>query len=281
MMNKVQTFDQSIPCDFQMLTQCGGKSANALLWNNWNVHSWGTTLEYKLTPEVTLKGGIMEQNPRAADRNRGWSLSARGSRGVLLPLEVELKTTVKGLPGLYNAGVLLTNASQPHLSRGKSQQDGSRDPLGYRSYGNTAFIWASANQQVTSHKDNKQRGMSLSWSGSLADHRTNPIQLTSAISMRYRGLFDSRPRDWLGLGVSYIRMSHYGNEKYAFARVASLPTVAGYPNISSSVNAELYYRFTITPWLQVQPDIQYWHNPAGDRNTADGWVAGLKTVVVF
>ncbi|WIL44108.1 glucose PTS transporter subunit IIA (plasmid) [Pantoea agglomerans] len=48
MMNKVQTFDQIIPCDFQMLSQCGGKSANSLTWNNWNVHTWGTTLEYLL-----------------------------------------------------------------------------------------------------------------------------------------------------------------------------------------------------------------------------------------
>ncbi len=41
MMNKVQTFDQIIPCDFQLLTQCGGKSANSLTWNNWNIHTWG------------------------------------------------------------------------------------------------------------------------------------------------------------------------------------------------------------------------------------------------
>lgn len=56
MMNKVQTFDQIIPCDFQLLSQCGGKSANSMTWNNWNVHTWGTTVEYKLTPTLTLKG---------------------------------------------------------------------------------------------------------------------------------------------------------------------------------------------------------------------------------
>lgn len=39
MMNKVQTFDQIIPCDFQLLTQCGGKSANSLTRNNWNIHT--------------------------------------------------------------------------------------------------------------------------------------------------------------------------------------------------------------------------------------------------
>ena len=27
------------PCDFQLLTQCGGKSANSLTRNNWNIHT--------------------------------------------------------------------------------------------------------------------------------------------------------------------------------------------------------------------------------------------------
>lgn len=69
MMNKVQDFDQIIPCDFQTLTLCGGKSANSLTWYNWNVHYWGTTLQYKLTDGLTLKGGVMEQNPSAPSRS--------------------------------------------------------------------------------------------------------------------------------------------------------------------------------------------------------------------
>jgi porin len=87
MMNKVQTFDQIIPCDFQLLSQCGGKSANSLTWNNWNVHTWGTTLAYKLTPTLTLKGGVMEQNPQASSRSHAWSWSTKGSKGVYCRLK--------------------------------------------------------------------------------------------------------------------------------------------------------------------------------------------------
>ena len=281
LMNKVQTFDQSIPCDFQVLSQCGGKSANARLWNNWNVHSWGTTLAYKLTPEWTLKAGVMEQNPRVADRNHAWSWSTRGSRGALFPVEVELRTEVNGLPGIYNLGALLTNARQQHLSRGRSQPDGSRDPQGYRTYNTTGFIWASGNQQVTRHAEDASRGMSISWSGSLSDQRTNRVRMTSSLSMRYRGLLDARPADWLGLGVSYIKMSRYANEQLQYANQGLLPGVIGYPSISHSVNAELYYRIRATSWLELQPDIQYWHNPGGAGSTPDAWVAGLKTVVSF
>ncbi len=98
MMNKVQEFDQIIPCDFQLRTQCGGKSANALVWSNWNIHTWGTTVSYKITPEVTIKTGVMEQNPQATDRSHAWSWSTKGSKGIVLPLEVESRTFVNGLP---------------------------------------------------------------------------------------------------------------------------------------------------------------------------------------
>lgn len=141
MMNKVQTFDQIIPCDFQLLTQCGGKSANSLTWNNWNIHTWGTTLEYKLTPTVTLKGGVMEQNPQATARSHAWSWSTKGSKGILLPMEIETRPLINGLPGAYNLGVVWTNAPQSDLYSGKSGGAGATDPQGYAEHDSTWFMY--------------------------------------------------------------------------------------------------------------------------------------------
>ncbi len=195
LMNKVQTFDQSIPCDFQLLSQCGGQSANSLLWSNWNVHTWGTSFAYKLTDELTLKTGIMEQNPDASSRSHAWSWSTKGSKGFLLPVELEAKTFVNNLPGVYNVGVLFTNAHQFDLSSGKSQESGLNDPQGYKSYNRTWFLWAGMNQQITRHLDNSNRGLSISWSMSYSDQRTNPYNIVTTASARYRGMFDVRPED--------------------------------------------------------------------------------------
>ena len=63
------------------------------------MHTWGTTLAYKLTPTLTLKGGVMEQNPQAASRSHAWSWSTKGSKGVLLPVEIEARPLINGLPG--------------------------------------------------------------------------------------------------------------------------------------------------------------------------------------
>jgi porin len=118
MMNKVQTFDQIIPCDFQLLSQCGGKSANSLTWNNWNVHTWGTTVEYKLTPTLTLKGGVMEQNPQASSRSHAWSWSTKA--GHFAAGRDRSASGDQRPSGAYNLGVLYTNAPQNDLYTGKS-----------------------------------------------------------------------------------------------------------------------------------------------------------------
>lgn len=285
MMNKNQDFDQIIPCDFQLLSQCGGKSANSMTWYNWNVHYWGTTLQYKLTDELTLKGGIMEQNPDATARNHAWSWSTKGSKGMLLPLELELKTHVNDLPGIYNVGVLFTNAKQYDLSEGKSQSRGADDPEGYRSYNRTWFLYTGFNQQLTRHADDATRGLSTSWSLGLSDQRSNYMHATLAGSLRYHGLFDARPDDWIGFGASYIKMSdHYRDNQQALNDIQGVDDYGNplySPLPGHSVNAELYYRLRVTSWLELQPALQYWHRPGGLKETQDAWVTGLKTVVTF
>ncbi|MCL2894810.1 carbohydrate porin [Brenneria tiliae] len=285
MMNKVQTFDAIAPCDFQTLMLCGGKSAASLTWNNWNVHTWGTTLEYKITPELTLKGGVMEQNPRASSRSQAWSWSTKGSRGVLLPVEIEARPHVNDLPGIYNLGVLFTNAKQTALYSGKSGGAGATDPEGYKTYNRTWYLYGGLNQQLTQHEGDPNRGLSASFTFSFSDQRSNAMHSIVSASLRYRGLFDARPEDWIGLGVSHMDMSnHYArNQQY----MNQINGVSDYGNAlyspvpGYSTNAELYYRFRPIPWLELQPGLQYWHHPGGLKETQNAWVLGLKTVVAF
>jgi porin len=41
----------------------------------------------------------MEQNPQAASRSHAWSWSTKGSKGILLPMEIETRPLINGLPG--------------------------------------------------------------------------------------------------------------------------------------------------------------------------------------
>ncbi len=62
----------------------------------------------------------MEQNPQATARSHAWSWSTKGSKGILLPMEIETRPLINGLPGAYNLGVVWTNAPQSDLYSGKS-----------------------------------------------------------------------------------------------------------------------------------------------------------------
>ena len=186
---------------------------------------------------------------------------------------------------MYNLGVLFTNARQSDLYEGVSGGPGASDPQGYRSHDRTWFLYTGFNQQVTRHADDVNRGLSVFYSLGLGDQRSNYLHWSTSTGIRYRGLFDARPDDWLGLGVSVVKLSdrYKDNQRY----LNQMSGISDYhdPNYrpvpGHSVTAELYYRVNVTPWLQLQPGLQYWHHPAGVNETQDAWVTALKTVVTF
>ena len=276
-MNYQQTFDQIAPCDFQLLSLCGGKSAYARSWDTWNIHTLGTTLAYDFSPSFTLKAGVLEKNDLSSQRGRSWSFDTRGSRGVLIPVEGQVKTTVNGLPGLVNLGVQFNNARMEELYTAPGQAARTRD--------RTWFMWGGFNQQITRRAGASNRGMSLSGQFALADQRTDPFHRVASLALRYRGLFDALPNDWIGLGVSWLDMS----KDLASAQqqlndrngIRDFYDPAWVPVAGHSVNAELHYRFRPLGWLEIQPDLQYWIHPGAVRQTPNAVVIGLKTVVRF
>ena len=109
-------------------------------------------------------------------------------------MELELKThAVNQLPGVYNLGVLFTNARQSDLYEGVSGGPGASDPQGYRSHDRTWFLYTGFNQQVTRHADDVNRGLSVftawGWEISAATTCTGlprPASVTAGCSMRGR-----------------------------------------------------------------------------------------------
>ncbi|MEL2282418.1 carbohydrate porin, partial [Klebsiella pneumoniae] len=139
-----------------------------------------------------------------------------GSKGIFLPMETEPRRVINGRPGANNLGFVWTTAPQSDLYSGKPGGAGAPDPKGYAEHDSTCFMSAALNQRTPRHADDPLRGMSVSLSGSLSDQRSNYIHSAVAASMRYRGLFDARPEDWIGYGLTWIDMSsHYArNQRY-------------------------------------------------------------------
>jgi porin len=100
----------------------------------------------------------------------------------------------------------------------------------------------------------------------------NPLMYEATFGGRYTGLFDCRPQDKVGFGLiysdngtAYSQAYYSGNER----------------TLGGEVTAELDYQYNPTPWLSIQPDVQYIMDPGGDYQRQDILVLGLRTIVHF
>ncbi len=104
---------------------------------------------------------------------------------------------------------------------------------------------------------------------SIADQRTDVSHIIASLGIRYRGLFDAMPNDYIGFGGSWIDMSN--RLAKTERQINQINGIYDYDNPlyqpvqGHAVNFDLYYRFRPVSWLDIQPDIQYWINPAAVR----------------
>lgn len=101
----------------------------------------------------------------------------------------------------------------------------------------------------------------------------NPLMYEATLGARYTGLFDSRPQDKIGLGVIFSDNSNSSSAAYA--------TSQGGRTLGGEYTFELDYQYNPTPWLSIQPDIQYIVDPGGDYQRSDIMVLALRTIVHF
>ena len=100
-----------------------------------------------------------------------------------------------------------------------------------------------------------------------APEKTQQVDWSGSMGLRYHGLFDGRDDDVAGIALT---ANHASNV---------------YRNLNNSdryeTEFELTYRAQIKPWLSLQPDVQYIINPNMDLNLKDAWVMGVRTEFNF
>lgn len=105
-----------------------------------------------------------------------------------------------------------------------------------------------------------------------ADNDTNQFDVAWSTGLVYTGLIPTRTEGKLGLAVAGAHNS--SPFKHAAAD-------AGTPLDTTETAFELTYSDNITPWLSMQPDVQYIINPATDPALDNALVLGLRTKIAF
>ena len=243
-------------------------------WYNYPNARWGAALRYRLRPDLIVRTGLYQVNPRLNDQDNAWNPFAGGTIGVLLPLEFEYDPgAAKGsrvLPGHYKVG--------GYYDTSRVTRQGGGGTVKGR-YG----FYILADQMIwreSGGRSGSSRGLSV-----FGQFTANP-QISAQITRWYAGglvktgTFAGRDADTVGLGFTHAVV----DPRLRRLHVDTAPVPGSYASLPAGETAiELSYGFQANRWLVVRPDVQYILDPGAFsfRSTANALALGCQVRMQF
>ncbi|WHS61660.1 carbohydrate porin [Pseudomonas sp. G2-4] len=277
----------TFPCEFQNLAFCGSQAGNWAtgIWYNWPIMQAAIRVKYNLTPELYAQIGAYNQNPSQLENKNRYKLSGSGTKGTLIPVELVWSPKLNNLPGEYRVGYYKSTAKADDVREDDDGNDAATSGNAYRSHSSKDGYWFVAQQQLTTHNGDASRGLNIAANATFHDKETNIVDNYQSLMFVYKGPFDARPKDDVGIGFSRIHVNEDVKKNAELVNVAN--GVSDYddplftPLRSTEYNYEINYGFHVTNWLTVRPNLQYITHPGGVDEVDNALVAGLKIQSVF
>jgi porin len=239
-------------------------------WYNYPNARWGAAVRYQLRPELLVRTGAFQDNPRLGDKANAFRPFAAGTAGVLLPLELEYAPGSAphsaALPGHYKLGVFYDTA--------RAKRQGEVGTVSGR-YG----MYLLADQMILREG---RAGRGLSVFGQFTANPRASAQITRwvAAGLVKTGTFESRDADTLALGLVHAQVNPGLRESAA----AADPEAGGYASLPAGESViELAYGWQALRWLGVRADLQYIADPGafGYRSTRNALALGTQLKITF
>jgi len=277
----------TFPCEFQNLAFCGSQVGNwaTNIWYNWPVSQAAIRVKYNINDELYAQIGAYNQNPSQLEHGNGFKLSGSGTKGTVLPVELVWLPNPNGLPGEYRVGYYKSTADANDVREDVNGFDAATTGDAYRTHSSKHGYWFVAQQQLTSHNGDKSRGLNIAANATFHDKDTNFIDNYQSVMFVYKGPFDARPKDDVGIGAARIHVNNDVKKNAELLNVAN--GVSDYDNPvfspirETEYNYEINYGFHVTNWLTVRPNLQYITHPGGVDEVDNALVAGLKIQSTF
>ncbi|MBH3467120.1 carbohydrate porin [Pseudomonas carnis] len=276
----------TFPCDFQNLSFCGSQVGNYVnTWYNWPVAQAAIRVKYNITPELYAQIGAYNQNPSQLEHGNGFKLSGSGTKGTVIPVELVWSPKVNNLPGEYRVGFYKSAADAPDVREDVNGNDAVLSGADFRTRSSKKGYWFVAQQQLTTHNGDTSRGLNIAANATFHDKETNLVDNYQSLMLVYKGPFDARPKDDVGIGVARLHVNDDVKKNSQLLNAAN--GVSDYDNPlytpirETEYNVELNYGFHVTNWLTVRPNLQYVVQPGGVDKVDNALVAGLKIQSTF
>jgi porin len=216
----------------------------------------GAEIYFAPTSHFYVKSAVMagNRNPYQQDPT-GTNFAIRNSPNFLFEAGY---LTGKTYPGEYKFGGVYNGGKFP-------------SPAGLESSGNY-LIYGMASQALFRPDAGSNRGLdaTIGFDYSPGDVSRENVQITAGA--RINGPFVSRPKDRIGIGFVYSKISD------PFSNFGAL---LGGPRLGSEKAFELNYSLQVTPYFLLQPTFQYYANVGGNPSLSNAPVLGFRTKITF
>jgi porin len=216
--------------------------------------SLGVMASVEPTDWLALRAGIYDGALRGG--LSGFDTAFDGKDGAFIINELGIKPTIKDMPGNYLFGWWLHTGDVDEISDSETPQV----------YGTNYGFYTQFEQMVYKEKADAENDEGLRVLGQYSWAPSNRTELTRyyGAGLQYKGLVPSRDEDILGMSTNFAKFSH---------RLRALE------NMRTEVSMEWFYKMQLTPWLSIEPDIQYIIKPSG--NGSNAVVMGVRSVINF
>jgi porin len=232
--------------------------------------TWGALVKVRPTERTYIMGGVYNGDPsiRSNDKN-GVDFSMDGPVFAIGEIAYQPNSLPgdRGLLGNYKAGFWYDNSLYTDFNTGAVNR------------GNWGFYGMVDQVLVRFGERASHRGFGVAGSFLASpDQSISQMPYFFTAALVTRGIFPSRPRDIIGLGVVY---GHFSNDLQDSQRQAQQLD----PNVgvqSHETVLELTYRLALLKSaLYIQPDLQYVFRPGGTGQISDALVLGAQVAVNF
>lgn len=221
------------------------------------VSTWGWRVRYREDRWCVMGGVYYADETLGEDDKHGVDFSIRRDKGLISILQVAYRHNQAkrdmGLPGEYYVGSYYDS----------NRFEGLGDPTKAR-HGNYGLYFHMGQMVFAEAGSDRQEGLRLFLAGTFAPF--TEINLFPYFVMGgavYQGLIPGRKQDKTSFGAAYGQVS------------------ASIPGQTYELIFELNHNFQVTPWFNVQPDIQYILRPGGTGDIPDAVVMGWQMQVNF
>lgn len=220
------------------------------------VTSLAVRAEAKLGHNWLARVAVLDGVPGDPDRPAATAIKLSARDGALVVGEVNyLKGGTKAAIGAWGYTARFDTIPLPGAA-----------PSGRGNTGGYVFV----EQRLKGTRADDPEGLSGWLRFGIADTRYNAIAAYLGGGLVHAGTFKGRPDDQIGISVASADFSD------RYRRSVALD---GMPATRREVIVEAGYLATVTPWLRIQPDLQYVFNPGGDARRGDAVIVGLRVKV--